>query len=265
MVAIPFLGDIDLQSAGKVTGSTDPSAATDLVTLQYLQAFVRGLDWKESVRVRASGNVTLSAPGASIDGVAMTAGDRFLATAQTAGAENGIYLWNGAAVAATRALDADTATKLTDGATTAIEQGTGAGQWWMLTTNPPITLGTTVLTFVQVGAGGTAYVAGSGLAESPAGTFNVGTGTGISVTADNIAIDTAVVARKFSANVGNGTLTTIDVVHNLGTRDVIVQLRRATTPWERSEVRDEALDANTVRLLFNTAPAANAYRVTVLA
>lgn len=53
-------------------------------------------------RAVASVNINLSAPGASIDGVAMAAGQSFLATAQTAPAQNGLYVWNGAAVAATR-------------------------------------------------------------------------------------------------------------------------------------------------------------------
>jgi len=55
--------------------------------------------------VVAKVNTTVSAPGASINGVPMVAGARVLLTAQTTGAENGIWVWNGAAVAMTRPAD----------------------------------------------------------------------------------------------------------------------------------------------------------------
>lgn len=58
-----------------------------------------------AVRVATTVNLTLTAPGATIDGVAMVAGDRVLVKDQTTVAQNGIYIWNGAAVAMTRAPD----------------------------------------------------------------------------------------------------------------------------------------------------------------
>jgi hypothetical protein len=67
--------------------------------------------WDLAVRVRAQAAVTLTAPGANIDGIAMAAGDRFLTNIQggvlpgTTNAANGIYVWNGAAATATRAAD----------------------------------------------------------------------------------------------------------------------------------------------------------------
>ena len=53
----------------------------------------------------------------------MVAADRFLAKNQTAPAENGIYIWNGAAVAATRALDANTAAELEQAIVTVEDHG----------------------------------------------------------------------------------------------------------------------------------------------
>ena len=49
-----------------------------------------------------------------------------LVRAQTSGAENGIYVWNGAATPMTRALDASTFDEL-EQATTTVEEGTSAG------------------------------------------------------------------------------------------------------------------------------------------
>ncbi|RYF32266.1 MAG: hypothetical protein EOO21_07075, partial [Comamonadaceae bacterium] len=75
------------------------------------------------VRTAAVTNVDLSAPGATIGGVTMVAGNRFLATAQTTGAQNGIYVWNGAGVAATRATDADAANEVANGSSVYVTEG----------------------------------------------------------------------------------------------------------------------------------------------
>ena len=70
------------------------------------------------------------------------------------------------------------------------------------------------------------------------------------------------VSHKFSANVGNGSATSIAVAHGLGTKDVSVTLREVAsdagvlTDWT-------ATDTNTVTLSFAIAPASNAFRVTV--
>ena len=47
-------------------------------------------------------NITLSAPGATLDDLTMSVGQTFLAAGQTSAPQNGLYVWNGAAVAATR-------------------------------------------------------------------------------------------------------------------------------------------------------------------
>ena len=73
------------------------------VTYEQLTALLEGNAWKDDVRVAAPANVNLAAPGASIDGVAMNVGERFLAPNQTDPTQGGWYVWNGAAVAATRA------------------------------------------------------------------------------------------------------------------------------------------------------------------
>lgn len=69
---------------------------------------------------------------------------------------------------------------------------------------------------------------------------------------------------KYSTAVGDGSSTTITVTHNLGTRDVIVQVYNSASPYDEVEVGIEHYDTNTVKLYFATAPASGAYRVVVI-
>ena len=69
--------------------------------------------------------------------------------------------------------------------------------------------------------------------------------------------------KKVSANVGNGTNTSFAVAHNLGTRDVQVQVYDNAT-YDTVEVDVVRTDTNTVTVSFSSAPSSNAYRVTVI-
>ena len=70
------------------------------------------------------------------------------------------------------------------------------------------------------------------------------------------------VARKYSANIGNGSSTSIAVTHNLGTKDVAVAIRDNS---DDAHVLADVVstDINTVTITFAVAPSSNAYRVTV--
>lgn len=145
---IPIYDDLDMNT-NRVTLTSDPVLPTDGATKNYVDTEIRKLDWKFSVRVATTGNVSIAAPGASIDGVAMVSGDRFLAWQQTLPAENGIYVWNGAATPATRSLDANDNVEVTAMMTVGVAEGTvNADRVFTLTTNDPIIVGTTALTFV---------------------------------------------------------------------------------------------------------------------
>lgn len=112
---------------------------------------------KVPVLVASTANIDLSAPGASIDGKTMTATSRdtFLAKNQTAGAENGIYRWNGAAVPATRIPEADANGKIRSQMTVRVQEGTAnAGKEFKLDTLNPIVVDTTALVFSEVAGGG---------------------------------------------------------------------------------------------------------------
>jgi len=105
------------------------------------------------VRVAAATNITIASPGATINGVTMASGDRTLHTAQTAGAENGPWVWNGAASAMTRPADFDADADAVPGLIVPVgPEGTAdADTTWRLVTAGPITLGTTALTFALDG------------------------------------------------------------------------------------------------------------------
>jgi hypothetical protein len=93
------------------------------------------------------------------------------------------------------------------------------------------------------------------------------TGTQLAATISdfNAAADARIAATGYAADIGNGSLTTIVVTHNLNTRDVVVMVRQNTTPWAFIEPDIEATDANTVTVRFTTAPTAAQYRAIVQA
>lgn len=107
-----------------------------------------GINWTKA-RVASVANVNIASPGASIDGVTLATGDRVLLKNQSAPAQNGIYVWNGAAVAMTRAADMDTWAEVVS-KVVQIEEGTtpNADVPYMSTVNTGGTLGTTAITFV---------------------------------------------------------------------------------------------------------------------
>ncbi|MFF8831369.1 hypothetical protein [Streptomyces sp. NPDC015131] len=287
---------LDLQNQ-RIQNLADPSAATDAVTKQYADALTRNLSWKLAVRVATTANGTLSsafANGQTVDGVTLATGDRILLKNQSTGSENGIYVV-AASGAPTRAVDADSADELKGATVTVLEGTVNADKVFRLITDN-VTLGTTSLSWTEIGGGGTAYTAGDGLSESPAGTFNVATGTGleissdtvriaaaaagngltggggsalavgqgsgISVSADAVAVDSTV-ARVYAGNIGDGSATNIVVTHNLGTRDVAVTVRNAASPYEEILVDNEATSTTTCTLRFASAPSNNQYRVIV--
>lgn len=239
-----------------------PSASTDAANKGYVDDKVAGLSWKEEVRVATTAAGTLATSfenGDTIDGVTLVTGDRILIKDQAAGAENGIYTVN-ASGAPTRATDSDTAAEI-NGAAVFVMQGTSNnGKRFVLATSGAITLGTTALTFAEFG-GGSTYSAGNGLTLAST-TFNVGAGTGIVVNADDVAVDPAVVVRKYAVSIGNGSLTTITATHSLNTLDVTVQVYEVSS-GDTVECDVTRTGVNAVDLTFAVAPTSNQYRVVV--
>ena len=125
-MARSILTDFDFGSVSKILNLPSPLNNGDAATKAYVDSLVEGLAWKDSCRVATQSNLSLSSPGSTIDGITMAASDRVLVRNQTTQSQNGIYIWNGAAVAMTRALDANTFNEL-EQAVTVVEEGTDAG------------------------------------------------------------------------------------------------------------------------------------------
>lgn len=138
---------------GPLTLSGVPTEALHAATKDYVDALAGGTDLKESCRAATTANVDLATVALSaVDGVTLVDGDRVLVMNQTAPAENGIYLAQLGAW--TRATDANTSGLVTAGLYCFVTEGTVNGdKGFVLTTNDPITLGTTALTFTQFSKG----------------------------------------------------------------------------------------------------------------
>lgn len=272
--AVPT-ADINLNTH-KLINVVDPAGAQDAATKAYVDNLVNGLDWKPSVRVATTAAGTLAtsfANGQTVDGVVIATGNRLLIKNQAAGAENGLYTVN-ASGAPTRTTDADANAEVTPGMAVFVEEGTANGnQQWVLTTDAPIVLGTTALTFAQTGAQGTSPTAGAGLTLT-SNTYDVvagaapasgGPGGGLVVAADSIAIDTAVVVRKFAVSIGDGSALAYTVTHNLNTQDVMIAIYDTVTPFAEVQADVEHTTVNTAIIRFSVAPTTNKYRVVVQA
>ena len=71
------------------------------------------------------------------------------------------------------------------------------------------------------------------------------------------------ITRKFTSAVGNGTLTQIPVTHNLGARDVTVQVYDSAT-YDTVECDVVRTSTTVVTLGFTVAPASGAYTVVIV-
>lgn len=260
-MAVP-VSPVSLNSE-RIINLLDPTSAQDAATKNYVDSVAQGLDVKASCRVASTASVTISGPGTAIDGVTLSNGDRVLLKNQTTGSQNGIYVFNGSGSAMTRATDADTSAEVNAGLFVWVEEGTAnADSGWILTTDNPITLGTTSLTFVQFSGAGQ-ITAGNGLTKT-GNTLDVQVdNTTLEISGDTVQIKSPYGVRKATANVGDGLATTIDITHNFNTRDIKVELYEASGNYETVHCDVRRPDVNTARLIFAVAPASNAYRAVI--
>lgn len=255
--------DFDFNSAGKVTNLPAPTASGDAATKGYVDSTVEGLAWKDSVRVASTATINLAAPGTTIDGVTMAANDRFLAKDQTTGSQNGIYIYNGSAVAATRAPDMDTAAEVEQAVTT-VEEGTSAGATFRQTA-VNVTLNTTTLTWNNFGT------AAPSASETTQGIIEIATQTEVNAGVDATrAVTPAYLAAysgrklKYAADFGDGSATSYTITHNLGTEDVLVEIHEKGGSKRKVIAEIQVTSANAVTIVTKTAPASNAYRAVVM-
>jgi hypothetical protein len=254
--------DFDFQSVSKVVNLPSPSSAGDAAPKSYVDSLVEGLAWKDGCRVATQANLNLASPGATIDGITMAVSDRVLVRAQTTASQNGIYVWNGAAVAMTRALDASTFAELEQAVVT-IEEGTSAGSTYRQD-QVNGTIDSSTVSWVSFGVSAPAATeTTSGIAEIATQTeVNTGTDDQRFITPLKLANWSGRI-KKYAASIGDGTNTSYTVTHNLATLDVHVTVFNNSTG---EEVITDVTHAttNSLTIVFATAPTASAYRVVVV-
>ena len=147
----PFSGNQSMGS-NKITSLANGTASTDAINLGQQNTAFGAFTDKNAALYTTTANVNLTGTATQVGGDwpgAMTAGDRVLVKDQTSPIENGIYL--AAAGAWARATDADSDADFANGLVTYVRAGATLGDTlWGLTTNPPITLGVTNLSFSRI-------------------------------------------------------------------------------------------------------------------
>lgn len=261
-MALTVASNLQLTLGARIGGLPSAIANDEPVTLSQAQALVNKNAFKDDVRVRAPGNVSLAAPGANIDGLAMTAGDRVLLMLQTTTTENGIYIWNGAAAAMTRAIDAATFDDM-ESALVMVSEGTSVGTRWRQTAVNGV-LGTNALNFISDAAS----VPSAG--EGTAGVAQIATQSAVDAGTNDSQIVTplklknsAVAHRVVSQVIGDGVATSFSISHTFATTNVDVVVRENSGARRQILVENDTPDANTARVLFAAAPASNSYMVFV--
>lgn len=257
------LVDLDFGSSTRPINLPNASASGDAVPFGQLRALLEGNSWKDSVRAASTANLTISGPGGTIDGVTMVSGDRVLAKDQTTQTQNGIYVWNGSAVAMTRAIDADTFDEL-EAAVVRVEEGsTNAGTKWAQTQVNGV-IGTNNVIFVSdSGSAPSASETTAGIAEIATQT-ETDTGTDDVRFVTPLKLKTSKLFNKtFAQTIGDGSATSFNIDHNLNTRDVIVEVAKNSGNYDTVIADVTRPTVNRVTVAFAAAPASNAYRVVV--
>ena len=283
----------------KITGLADPEDDMDAANKRYVDAATAGLSWKQAVNLlydaaipvlSGSGATQLIVDGHTVLGDADT-GYRLLLAGGTS--TDGIYVYESVDGdwTLTRAADADVYTEL-KGAAVFVMEGDNYGSTSWVQSSHYIT-SFTGQAWVQFSGQGT-YTAGDGLelngsefsAKLDGATLQksndglkvnlntggaileddglyVNTGTGLTISGNELQIDTNVVARKVAESVGNGTLTSFVLTHNFGTRDVTVTVYDTASYAEVfTDVAHSTI--NTVTVSFAEAPTTNQYRVVIV-
>ena len=210
------------------------------------------LDYKQSVRVLATTNVTLSGGAPNVvDSIDLEANDRVLVKDQSTASQNGLYrvqtVGTGSNGTWVRTVDGDQTGEIQAGMIVMVTEGTVyKDTQWKLITNDPIVIGVTALTFElntstsSINNGNTNVTIselGGNVAVSVRGTANVAVFTTTGLTANNIATDGNLVVGNNL--VVNGNLTYINIT-DLNVEDPIIGLGRGpnNTPLTTNDGKD---------------------------
>lgn len=256
---------LDFGGANRISNLAQAVASGQPVTLEQMQAAIEGIAWKDNARVASTANVTVAGPGTAIDGITLATNDRVLLKDQTTQTENGIYIFNGSASAMTRSLDTSTFDEL-ESAVVVVDEGTSnAGTSWRQTAvNGAIGTNNVLWTTFLTGA--------AAASETVAGVAEIATQAETDAGTDDLRIVTPLKlatyanrAKRYAVTIGDAAATSIVVTHNLGTLDAQVYVYENGGSKREVFCEKQHTSTNSTTLVFDAAPALNAYRVVVLA
>ena len=163
--------------SGSLILVANPVAPLEAATKDYVDTLINGIDWKQSANAATvaalpaytvsgsgqilTGNVNGAIPSATTDGVTLTANQRLLVKSETSTLtpNNGIYVVTQVGSASlpfilTRSSDANTSALLAE-ATLSVSGGSTLSntQWHCNPASIPVVIGTTYITFAQIGSG----------------------------------------------------------------------------------------------------------------
>lgn len=257
--------DYDYNAVARILNLPQATAPGQPVTFEQLTAALEAIKWKQDVKAASTGNINLASPGTSIDGVTMALNDRFLAKDQTATAQNGIYIWNGSAVAATRALDANTFLELESAVVQIAPGGTSNGGTAWRQTQTGGVIGTNNIIWTPFGTtvpDATETVAGKSEVATQA-EVNTGTDDFRFITALKLA-NWAGRAKRYEETFGNGSATSYTINHNLNTLAITYSVRNVSTGAEVvTEITGRTV--NSITLGVKPAPSTNSLAIAIVA
>ncbi len=211
-----FANGVDANSQ-TVSNVANPIGAADAANKGYVDGVASGIKVKTEVVAASTGNVSLTAPGATLDGFTLTNGDRILLKNQTTAMEDGVYIFNGASSTATRATDFAIGVSAA-GFYVLVKNGTvNKGNGFVVNNVAPNdVIGTNALTFTQFSSN-TIYTFSTGLTNaSNTVTVNaaqpqitsVGTLSSLTVSGTSTLQDTATLQNGLSITGGTNSVAT---------------------------------------------------------
>lgn len=213
----------------KITNVATPTASTDAANKSYVDTQITGLTngqvFKGIVRALVRTNVNTTAPGSTLDGLTPATGQVFWLGGQTTGAQNGPWVWNGAASPMTRPANWDTAGEAVVGSYWLVSEGTDADKF-LLMTNDSFVLNTTTAQYKIIDA-------------TPAPVLPV------------------------EADLGDGSATNFVINHGFGTRAVAVHVYRNASPYDEIDVAVERTTINSVTVAPDEVWATNQFHAVV--